>query len=203
MDVALTADISQLPGSGPGTRSRNVNQASTPFPLHLRETWSLSKCYRTLDLDILTTLCVDNYPTLQTRKLRSRMTHMLRPGPEPGVVAGLVLETKLCTLGRESHLDYRTWESGSLRPAGGPCALPPGILRAMVSKTPGCSGTGKPYPWGQEGERQGYMRLGAALLSQSLKAPSNGLSLMSSQLEDGLRAPSPSTAEALSSPLQG
>lgn len=64
----------------------------------------------------------------------------------------------------------------------------------MVSKTPGCSGTGKPYPWGQEGDRQGYMRLGAALLSQSLKAPSNGLSLMSSQLDDGLRAPSPSTS---------
>lgn len=109
MDVALTADVSQLPGSGPGTGSQNVNQASTPFPLHLRETWSLSKCYRTLDLDILTTLCVDNYPTLQMRKLRSRMTHMLRPGPEPGVVVGLVLETKLCTLGRRESL---TWTTG-------------------------------------------------------------------------------------------
>lgn len=42
------------------------------------------------------------------RKLKSRMTHMLRPEPELWVVAGLVLETRLCTLGRESHLDYRT-----------------------------------------------------------------------------------------------
>lgn len=42
------------------------------------------------------------------RKLRSRMTHMLRPGPEPRVVAGLVLETRLCTLGRDSL----TWTTG-------------------------------------------------------------------------------------------
>lgn len=42
------------------------------------------------------------------RKLKSRMTHMLRPEPELWVVAGLVLETRLCTLGRESL----TWTTG-------------------------------------------------------------------------------------------
>lgn len=58
----------------------------------------------TPDLDILTILCGDDHLTLHMRKLRPRRTHVLepRPGPEPGVVAGLVLRDQAVNLGLES-----------------------------------------------------------------------------------------------------